>query len=290
VRDIDAFLACLTRRFRTVRGVWRISERLRRRFVRRYAAEGNPWTVVSDFKGALRLRVDRSSFMGSCIYWNGAFSPNELDLLERLLEPEMVFVDVGANQGELTILAASRVTRGQVLAFEPVESLHRQLLDNIALNRFRNVTAHRLALSDRPGRMPLFVDRRVTNGLNEGTASFFSGGERTSPAEVVDVGVFDDVFEASGLRRLDVVKVDVEGAELFVLRGAARSLARHRPRLILELAEGNFEAAGYTTQDLLRLLATHRYELSVIGGGGRLTAISTASQVPRFCNILCVPT
>jgi len=289
VRDIDAPLAWLTRRLRTVRGVWRISEKLRRRFVQRYAKDGHPWTVMNDFKGSLRLRIDRSSFMGSCIYWNGAFSPNELALLERLLEPEMVFVDVGANQGELTIFAASRVTRGQVLAFEPVESLHRQLLDNIALNQLSNVKAHHLALSDQPGRMTLFVDRRVTDGLNEGTASFFSGGERTSPAEVAEVAVFDDVFEASGLRRLDIMKVDVEGAELFVLRGAVRSLARHRPRLILELAEGNFAAAGYTTHDLLRFLLIHRYEFAVIGGGGRLAAISTATQLPRFCNVLCTP-
>jgi FkbM family methyltransferase len=170
-----------------------------------------------------------------------------------------------------------------------LESLHQQLIDNVALNNFHNVTVHRLALSDRLGQTMLFVDRRTIGGWNEGTASFFSGGERTSAAEVVDVGVFDEVFAASGLKRLDVMKIDVEGAELLVLRGSARSLAHYRPRLILELSEGNFAAAGYTTNDLLRLLAAYRYELSLIAAGGKLTALPATSELPKSCNVLCSP-
>ena len=129
MREIDIYLSAVTRQLRTVRGVWRISERLRRRFVRHYAAKGNPSVVIDDFEGDLRLRVDRSSMIGSLIYWNGSFSPNELAVLGRILEPDMVFADVGANQGELTVFAASRLPHGHVLAFEPMESLHRQLLE-----------------------------------------------------------------------------------------------------------------------------------------------------------------
>ncbi len=291
MREIDTYLSAVTRQFRTVRGVWRLSERLRHRFVGRYAAKSNPWVVIDDFEGDLRLRVDRSSMIGSLIYWNGSFSPNELAVLRRILEPDMVFVDVGANQGELTVFAASRLPRGHVLAFEPLQSLHRQLLENIALNGFQNVTAQRMALSDRPGRMALYVDRGTTEGFNEGTASFFSGGTRTSAEEVVEVATFDDMFERSGLRRLDVIKIDVEGAELFVLRGAERSLTHYHPSIILEIAEGNFAAAGYGTKDLLRFLADHRYTLSLIGGRGQLLGLDPgrSSDVPAYCNVLCTP-
>lgn len=293
MRQIDTYLAALTRRTRMAhtRGLWRVCEWLRRHFVMHYAARPDPWVTIDDFAGSLHFRLNRSFFIGSGIYWNGAHSPNELALLDRLLGPEMVFADVGANQGELTVFAASRLDRGHVLAFEPLADLHRQLLDNIALNGFRNVTVRRLALSDRPGRMMLFVDRRSREGFNEGTASFFAGGERTSPEEVVEVACFDDVFEGSGSTRLDVIKIDVEGAEISVLRGAARALARHRPHIILELREGNFTAAGYATRDVLAFLADHRYEISLIGHGGRLTRVAFpgAAPIPESCNVLCVP-
>ena len=88
------------------------------------------------------------------------------------------------------------------------------------------MTIYPAALSDRPGRLTLFVDRHTAGGFNEGTASFFSGGQRTSPAEVADVAAFDDVFEGFGLAGLEVMKIDVEGAEIFILRGAVRSLGR----------------------------------------------------------------
>ena len=77
-----------------------------------------------------------------------------------------------------------------------------------------------------------------------------------------------------------------------MLRGAERSLARHRPSLILEIAEGNFAAAGYETEGSpVGFLADHHYALALIGSGGQLSKVDagTTKDFPEYCNVLCTP-
>src|SRR5579885_1779623 len=138
--ELDRYLSFMVRRIRpylATKYSTDIIRSLQRFYAQCYADDRSPWTVMCDFDGDLRLKIDRSSFIGSSIYWNGYSSLNELYLLGRLLEPHMVFVDVGANQGEFTLYAAKRLPAGKVLAFEPVEERYRHLIENVKMNGLR---------------------------------------------------------------------------------------------------------------------------------------------------------
>jgi hypothetical protein len=93
---------------------------------------------------------------------------------------------------------------------------------------------------------------------------------------------------ARELHRVDLIKVDVEGSELPVLRGAQKTLQHHHPALIVEVCEWNFQDAGYSKKDLVRFLESAGYESWIIGPRSALQE-TRSRPVPDYCNIICLP-
>jgi FkbM family methyltransferase len=306
----DRYLSFVIRRMRkylATRYSAVIIRSLQQFYARHYAGSAKSWTVIRDFDGNMLLKIDRSSFIGSSIYWNGYYSLNELHLLKRLLRPHMVFVDVGANQGEFTLYAAKRLVTGEVLAFEPVEESYRHLTENIELNGFKNVIAYNVGLSDRDGYFEMYMpdnvrssDQTIEGLANEGTASVFQSISRPSMMCTARFETLDKLFEESGLERLDIIKIDVEGAELPVLRGARRVIEKYCPIIIMEMNDESFKAAGYQKSDVLDFLDSMHYDLFLIGSHrsihawrygfagryGRITRIDR-HNLPDYCNVMC---
>lgn len=225
--ELDTYSSRITRQVGTLqlRRTWHFVQPLRRFYAERYRQNENRWTLIEDLDQDLKFRVDRSSYLASQIYWVGYHSQDERMLLDKLLKPHMVFVDVGANRGELTLYAAKRLSAGKVLAFEPIGSIYRRLLENIQLNHFKNVAAYNFGLSDKPADVEFYTpdpstDQRTLRSEVDAYGTMFQSSSRSHSTGIARVEVFDKVFENTELNRLDVMKIDVEGAELSVLRGA----------------------------------------------------------------------
>jgi FkbM family methyltransferase len=169
-----------------------------------------------------------------------------------------VFFDVGANLGFFALLASRRVgLTGEVHAFEPAPEQFGQLRRNIELNRAVNVRLNNCALADSPGLRAFYLSA----GWNRGTHSFGSTPERRSSIQVT-CETFDDYVTRRGLHHVDVVKIDVEGAELLVLRGARACIRSQPPSLmIVEAAQAHAQSLGYSTIDLKAYLAENGYEI-----------------------------
>jgi FkbM family methyltransferase len=172
------------------------------------------------------LRLEASG--AKAAFTVGTDEPAVQEELVRILHPGSVVYDVGANVGFLTLIAARLVgPEGHVYAFEPIPANVRAIERNAALNELGNVTVVELALSDRAGDAVLRIPH-----ANQG-ARLASLGESSGEEELtVRTAALD---ELDGLRPPDLLKLDVEGAELLVLQGAKRCLETHRPALICEL-------------------------------------------------------
>lgn len=183
------------------------------------------------FPGGFRLRLHlRESLQRDFLF--GLYDRRELELVREHLG-DGDFVDVGAHVGMYTV-AAALATPGRVLAFEPNPSARAQLGANVALNGCRNVVVVPKAVGGAPGRALLHVPQTPDPSFSSLEPGRFAEGD---PVEV-EVTTVDDEVEAAGLRPT-VVKVDVEGGELGVVAGMRRTLAAHRPVLVVEVSEAS---------------------------------------------------
>lgn len=169
----------------------------------------------------------------------GEWSEMEVALHRRLLRPDGVVIEVGANLGLHTVPLAKIVSGGEVICFEPQRPIFNILCGNLALNDLTNVHAHRLAVGERAETVTIAAtnyDAPWNYGAFSLSVGFnadgdFPGHLKSESATVVTLDMFP---QTAALERLDLLKVDAEGSELAVLRGADRLIARTRPTLFLE--------------------------------------------------------
>ena len=259
--------------------------------VRRRIARSNRTLLVEDFDGDLYYEVELRHHMGSHVFCYGSYSRHILRTLDALIEPGMTVVDVGANAGEITVFAAKRVgPRGKVVAFEPLGRMADRLARNVALNKFPQVTTVRLGLSDMEQAVPIYgTESEFHDGtLNEGLATIHAGGDRTVELERIQLTTLDLYTASADIGDIDVIKVDVEGAELEVLRGARRVLRDQRPWLILEVSDLVGPDKENRAAGILEFLARFDYSFFRISRHKRLREIDTAS-LQSFQNVLACP-
>jgi FkbM family methyltransferase len=182
---------------------------------------------------------------------------------KRALGPGSLFVDVGANVGVYTIWSIE--AGAEVIAVEPSRIARERLVTNLELNDYR-VELVAAALGEAEGTL------RLTSRLDNQNRLLLSGDSGGIESEEVPVLTLDGVI---GDRTVDGLKVDVEGAELLVLRGAQRLLAEHRIKLMQ--LEWNASSVTLLEQDrrpIAELLASHGYELLRADDRGELVPVS----------------
>jgi len=204
--------------------------------------------IAMPFVDDTRLLMERGMTGATGNWYGGLQEYEEMGFLLHLLRPEDLFVDVGANVGSYTVLAAA--AGAEVVAFEPVPSTFLGLESNVLLNRLQGrVSARNLGLAGTPGRLAF------TAGLDTVNHVLRPGED----AEAVEVPVSTLDVELSG-REPAALKIDVEGFELPVLDGGEATLAS--PALKAVVLETNGSGEGYGVQDaeLFARMARHGFQ------------------------------
>jgi len=210
--------------------------------------------------GASRVCVRWTNRREWDLYATGLYEPHVTRMLRRHAPPGGYAIDVGANLGLHTLTLSRAVgTMGRVLALEPNPPVRARLEQNLALNpHARNVTVDPRGASDRAGTAHLHTpEGDPITGKGSLVAHNAPGWINTSVA----VETVDSIVAALGWPRVDLIKVDVEGHDLPVLRGAAGILERHRPALVIEYEPPLWQAAGYSFAGLVDLLQPLGYRL-----------------------------
>ena len=258
-----------------------------RRLLRRYdhAIHYPDHTVVARCPGVGSFEIqDCHEYIQRSIYFLGYYEIRETRLVRRLLRRGDTFVDVGANIGWFTLVAARCVgQQGRVIAFEPSSSVFAQLARNVALNSAPNVVLERLALSHSCG-TALLSNAAPDNG---GTRHITLGDRRPEDVagEPVATMTLDAYVETAGLKRIRLIKIDVEGAEFDVLSGMRSALKRQAcDYVIIEVEDGRLVQEGRSSMELLRFLSECGYTLSSIGLFGR-RALDLNQRI-AFANVL----
>jgi FkbM family methyltransferase len=244
---------------------------------------------IRDFDGNLFFNCALHEHISSQVFWRGSYSSAELSWMGQVIKKDWVFFDIGANKGEFSLFAAKRLTQGKVIAFEPVPSLCAELQQNILLNHFQQVRVVCKGLSDCQGEAIIYNAReKYDNEWNLGTYSIYQGNKTNTAFGKIELMVLDDFVKSENMERLDLMKIDIEGAEWKMLQGARETIARFKPLILVELNAETTAAAGYTPIDILDFLKGFGYRFRIIKRYGR-TAELREDRLGKFQNVLCIP-
>ncbi|MBW6497513.1 MAG: FkbM family methyltransferase [Bacteroidales bacterium] len=224
-------------------------------------------SLIHHYDKGLKIKLNIGDWLQQQIYFFDVFDERGLLFLEKNLKEGDVFVDVGANIGCYTLVAAKLVgPTGRVFAFEPVSYVFEHLQFNLQLNGFSQVIPERLALLDKPVSVELYIADRE----NLGMSSIFHHDTESGITEKADAVSLDDYAAGAGIDQINIVKIDIEGAELEALMGMEQSLNRFRPLLIVEISDEVLHTDAIRKQQTLEWLKKHRYVMKWIDTCGNL--------------------
>jgi len=199
-----------------------------------------------------KMWVDPTDLLVAPLLGDAGWEPDVSAAIERILQPGWTVIDIGANVGYFTMLAASRIgSEGRVIAFEPGQANCGLIQLSAITNEFDNVRVHAIALSDTPGAViyESFVGTNArVHPIEKGQIPSVGGPRQLVPAMRLD----DIPLEA----RVDLIKIDIEGGELRALKGASRLLSESRPLIITEFSPPGLHAVSDVSgEEYLRFLA-----------------------------------
>lgn len=230
-----------------------------------------PGTMRAATRHGCNLNLDLSDLIDWYVFW-GFLDPSHEAIVDQC-GPGATVLDVGANRGSTAIrLALAAGPSGRVIALEPDPTNYEILRERLRSNGLTWATPLNVAAAERPATLRIAARARSNSGMHQVSET---GAE-------VRAARLDDIVEELNLSEVDLIKIDVEGYEARVIEGAGRTIAEHRPTLIIEIDAGNLATFGATPSGLLD---------HVRGLGYRITdSVSGASELPdRQFDALAVP-
>jgi len=208
----------------------------------------------------MKVWIDPASNFGKRILRDGTYEKEMTAALRSLLSKNAVFVDIGANEGWFSLEAARLAgPKGKVLACEPQERLWPVILKNVALNGLSNVQLIPCAVADRHG------DGVINLYPSTNTGSSHIGGttrrwEKTQATKLLPLySILDGIGQT-----VDLIKIDVEGYEMEVLRSAGAHLGSSIRKLVVEVHPGPLKNLGSSAEEVGQYLWDHGYRMRVV--------------------------
>ena len=220
--------------------------------------------------------------MESFIYGSDEFRNNlqqsphaagEVKLLGSIAGPGMNVIDVGANKGVTTVAIAKKVGKtGHVYAFEPIPEYYAALMENLSGNGVENASAYQWALSNHIGHITLYK-----HGEGSGITP-----EEGAEELLVQSTTIDDFRHEMGIKTVDVINMDCEGSELFVLQGAETTLRTERPYIFCEIHHEYLKKLGQSVRDIVNYLEQLCFKIKPV-----LVEDSDRAACLEDCSHLC---
>jgi len=241
----------------------------------------------------------RNYYGYKCAYWPGdtliyqlnkgySYERDTIASAIKDLPTDAVIFDIGSNIGLIALALARQIPNSQIYCFEPSPHAYGCLTQTVNQNKLdQRIRLNNIALSDQLGEVEFFI-----HGKTAASGDGLKDTGRAGAAKVIRVPAttLDSFVEKNGIGRLDLLKIDTEGAELYIFRGAIAVINKFRPRIIFEASPLNVKAYGITVNDVYDFVMSLNYFIETVKG----EEVSDASSFVRFAtqgrDFVAIPT
>ena len=251
--------------------------------------------VIKEIDG-IKYELDLSEMIDSSLYFLGHYESNTSRVLREYIEPNMTIFEVGANIGAHTFEIAKLLdsNRGILFSFEHTEYAFNKLQRNFILNDFKNIVLEKIALSD------INEEKEIHRATSPETMPFKASwdkkkhGPKYRSIDRIKFQRLDDYFTQNNLKGLDLLKIDVDGYELRVIKGGKETNSKYMPMIIIELGV-TVERIGDNLDVLVDTISSFGYAIYSIESteiekfDKKKLLIETVKQ-KRTMDCLCLPT
>lgn len=239
---------------------------------------------ITKYDKTLKIKVNLSDWIQQQIFFIDYSDLNGISFLKKTLSKDNVFIDIGANIGAYSLIASKLVGKtGKVIAFEPVNSIYSQLNENITMNSITNIFVEKKAVYDQNTNLDLFI----SNEQNMGMSSILHHSHESGEKQNIEAITLDSYAELNKLAKIDLVKIDIEGAEINALKGMKQSLIKFKPTLIIEISDGILENSSVNSKAIYDFLFDLNYEPYNIDKKGNIQDFS--SKDINYHNYIFLP-
>jgi FkbM family methyltransferase len=232
-------------------------------------------------RNGIKFKVDLFDYIGWSLYFGLKDSgrPKLYDLIGK----NHTVIDVGTNIGE-TLMNFAKLTQpeGEVHGFEPDPLNYQRCCENLELNNFNNIIPNNLGLGAKAGEYFIKIDTPSNRGGNKISAEYIENN-----TEIIQIITLDQYVQEKKIKKIDLIKIDVEGYELQVLKGSEQLIQRFKPLFFIELDDSNLKEQGDSAKALIHYLTQFNYFITNAETGEVVTTATNFSNC--HYDIICRP-
>jgi FkbM family methyltransferase len=227
------------------------------------------------------LELDLNCHIDRIIYYQNSYEAWDTLFLETVIQPGWVVLDIGANIGWYSLMASKKVgSDGKIFAFDISLDEMKKLKRNVELNQLTTVEPLLIAMSDKPGKV------FITETKSAGTTSLATAAQQGTIE--IEATSLDHFVAQRQITRLDLIKIDIEGAEVGFLAGGKQSLQRFQPVLMMELNPGALGRFGHGLETVMNVFKSHGYHLFKTGRHGLIPLLNLPRE-GEYLNTIALP-
>jgi len=229
----------------------------------------------------VKIDLDINDWIQKQIFYNGMYEKDTVMKLNELLPEDGVFFDIGSNIGVYSLNMFRKAK--SVYAFEATKTTHDKLDKIITDNEIKNIHLYFNALDDKDDKeVSIFLSDESNNGAN----SMFNGKMLANKVKTITLDTF---IERNKISSIDIIKIDIEGNELYALKGAINGIKQFRPIIFCEINPELNKKAGYTSKELYNFIVKElKYEAKILSGN-HFRKISILKATSKQRNIFFFP-
>lgn len=236
-------------------------------------------TVKARYDESFCLILNVDEWIQQHIFFFGVYDVAGINFIKRTLKPDDVFIDIGANIGTYSIAASGCLDKdkgGTIYSFEPVSGVYKRLMENIELNEIDNIFSKKLAIFDEHKTIELYL----SSNENLGMSSIFHHDTESGEVESVNAVKLDDFMSENNIRKVNLIKIDIEGAEIFALNGMVNTLREFTPILLVEISENVLQGDVVRGVDVFNFMRDIGYFPYSINESGEISRFDLETDEP----------